>query len=190
VVFFLQATRRSDVNKLALAAVLLAAPLAARAEVGLRIGGEADIAYNNNDGRGTKFLTSDWPLAGDIMLSYWTPGSLLSVDLELSEQFLLNPPTGANGRIGTVLRPGVRLSPPILPIYLRAAIPINIETNGGDREKFDLRLGAGITIPLVLFKIYIEADADFPLSSGPTGSQVSTFNTWNLWLNGGLDFRF
>ncbi len=87
-----------------------------------------------------------------------------------------------------MLRPGVRVSPPILPIYFRGAIPINVENAQGSRETFDLRLGAGITIPLVLFKVYIEADADFPLGGG--NSAPSAFSPWNLLLNGGLDFRF
>jgi len=180
------------VNKLALAfaAALFAAPLAARADIGLRVGGAADILYNNNDGSGTHVITDNWPVELHGMLSWWTPGSLLSIDAEIAEQFQ-GSGTGS-GRIGTVFRPGVRLSPPVLPIYVRGAIPINIETancpSGATcRETFDLRLGAGITIPLVLFKIYIEADADFPLSSA---NQVSAFNTWNVWLNGGLDFRF
>ena len=178
-------------NKLALFAALLAAPLAARADVGLRVGGAADLAYNNNNGTGTHIITDNWPLELQAMLSYWTPGSLLSVDVEVAEQFQ-GSGTGS-GRVGTVLRPGVRISPPILPVYIRGAIPINVEVANCPsgvtcRETFDLRLGAGMTIPLVLFKIYIEADADFPLSSN-SGS-VSAFNTWNVWLNGGLDFRF
>ena len=72
---------------------------------------------------------------------------------------------------------------------MRGAIPINVETNGpSNRETFDLRLGAGITIPLILFKIYIEGDADFPLGGGTNAP--SAFSNWNLVLNGGLDFRF
>ena len=153
-------------NKLALAAILLAAPLAARADVGLRLG-------------------------ADVMLSWWLPTSLLSIDAEISEQFLLNPPAGFSSRIGTVFRPGVRVSPPVLPIYVRGAIPINVESPSPYdtiRKTFGLRLGAGITIPLVLFKIYLEADADFPLGGGSSTS--SAFSDWDLGLNGGLDFRF
>src|SRR6266852_2341325 len=138
---------------------------------------------------GTKVITDYWPLAGDVMLSYWTPGSLLSIDLELSEQFYGSTPAGGSSRIGTVFRPGVRLSPPVLPLYVRAAVPINFEGPAGNsRETFDLRLGAGFNIPLVLFKIYLEADADFPLGGGtyPTGAK----GDWLLWLSGGLDFRF
>jgi hypothetical protein len=181
-------------KKLFIVAVLFVAvaatPFAARAEIGLRIGGNATIAYHLDNGpdSGTHFITDTWPLGLDLMLSYWTPVELLSIDLELGEQFYANSPSGS-GRIGTVFRPGIRLSPPVLPVYFRAAVPINFEQpTGYARETFDLRLGAGITIPLVLFKIYIEADADFPLGGGDNAP--SAFANWDLLLNAGLDFRF
>jgi hypothetical protein len=171
------------VNKLVLAAILLAAPLAARADIGLRLGGEAAVLTHANGS--TSVLTDNWPLAGDVMLSWWLPTSMLSIDAELSEQFLLNPST----RTGTVFRPGVRFSPPVLPFYVRGAIPINLENaNGGSRETFDLRLGAGFTIPLVLFKIYLEGDADFPLGGGSNAPGL--FSQWTFLFSGGLDFRF
>ena len=178
-------------KKLVLAAALLAVPFAARAEVGLRLGGEANIAYNNASG--THAITDNWPLSVDLMLSYWLPTSILSIDAEIAEQFFASTPAGASGRIGTVFRPGIRLSPPVLPLYVRGAIPINIETNcpagvSSCRETFDLRLGAGFTIPLILFKIYVEADADFPLGGGTNAP--SAFSQWALLLNAGLDFRF
>jgi len=181
------------VNKLALAAVLLAAPLAARADVGLRVGLGADIA--NHAGGSTHVITDNWPLEGQVMLSYWIPTSLLAIDLEVAEGFYLKAPDCAPAscgtRLGTVLRPGIRLSPPILPIYIRAAVPINVESPSPydvGRGTYGLRLGAGLTFPLVLFKIYIEADADFPLGGGTLAP--SAFSNWDLWLNGGLDFRF
>jgi len=174
------------VNKLVLAAALLAAPLAARAEAGVRIGLEANIATHTDSG--TTVITDNWPLAGNLMLSYWTPGSFLSLDLELSEQFFLNSPVNTSSRIGTVLRPGVRLTAPLLPVYARIALPINLENATGEREKVDLRLGVGFNIPLVLFSIYVEGDADFPLSS--SGNTISAFNRQAFWLGSGLDFRF
>jgi hypothetical protein len=181
------------VKKLVLAAALIAAPFAARADTGLRIGLEAQIA-SHDDTTGTTWITDNWPLAGDVMLSYWTPGSIVSFDLELSEQFFLSSANGAgSGRIGTVIRPGVRISPPVIPIYIRGALPINVETAMGERELLDLRVGAGVNIPLVLFKLYIELDADFPLSSKSLpagGSQISAFNRQSIWLTSGLDFRF
>lgn len=176
-------------NKLVLAAALLAAPLAARADAGLRIGAEANIAYH--DGAGTHAITDNWPLGADVMLSYWLPSQILSLDLEVSEQFLLNPPGTAGKRTGTVLRPGIRLSPPVLPLYLRGAIPINVESPAPydvGRGTYGLLLGAGITIPLVLFKVYLEADANFPLGGGTNAPDA--FSNWNLALAGGLDFRF
>lgn len=177
-------------KKLFLVAALLAAPLAARADTGLRLGVEAVVANHNDSG--TSWISDNWPLAGNLMLSYWTPGSIVSFDLELAEQFFLNAPAGASSRIGTVIRPGVRISPPVIPIYIRGALPINVETATGERELLDLRLGAGINIPLVLFKIYLEADVDFPLTSKDTGpgSNISAFNQQAILLSGGLDFRF
>ena len=178
-------------KKLVLAAALIAAPFAARADTGLRIGLEAQIAQH--DDTGTHWISDNWPLAGDLMLSYWTPGSIVSFDLEFSEQFFLSSSTGSgSGRIGTVIRPGVRISPPVIPIYIRGALPINVETAMGDRELLDLRLGVGFNIPLVLFGLYIEADADFPLSSKTvgSGSQISAFNRQAIFLASGLDFRF
>ena len=177
-------------KKLVLAAALLAAPLAARADTGLRLGLEANVA--THDDTGTHWISDNWPFAGNVMLSYWTPGSYLSFDLELAEQFFLNAPAGASSRIGTVVRPGVRLTPPLLPIYIRGALPINVETATGSRELLDARLGVGVNIPLVLFKVYLEADADFPLTSKDTGtgSHISAFNYQAFYVGGGLDFRF
>ena len=176
-------------NRFLLVAALLAAPIAARADVGLRIGAEANIA--NHDAAGTHFISDNWPLAGDLMLSYWLPGDLLSLDVELSEGFLLSPPGTAGSRTGTILRPGVRLSPPVIPFYVRAAVPFTVEAPAPydvGRGTYGLRLGAGMNIPLVLFKIYIEADADFPLGGGTNAPDA--FSNWQLWLTGGLDFRF
>ena len=174
-------------NKLLLAAALLAAPLAARADIGLRVGGEADLAYHDQSGS-THGITDNWPLGLDLMLSYWTPGSVLSLDLELGEQWVTSDaPSGT--RRGTVLRPGIRLTPPMFPLYFRAAVPINIEQpTGYERETFDLRLGTGINIPLILFKIYLEGDVDFPLGGGSNAPDA--FSTWAFRLCAGLDFHF
>ena len=175
-------------KKILLAAALVAAPLAARADTGLRLGGEADLAYHNS--AGTSAITDNWPVALDLMLSYWTPGSVLSLDLEVSEQWVTKDvPAGMGNRRGTVLRPGIRLSPPAFPLYLRGAIPINIEQpTGWERETFDLRVGAGFNIPLVLFKIYLEGDLDFPLGGGTNAP--SAFSEWAFRLSAGLDFHF
>ena len=179
-------------KKLLLAIALLAAPLAAHADTGLRLGLEANVA--THDDSGTSWIGDNWPLAGNVMLSYWTPGSIVSFDLEVAEQFYLSSSTRASsGRVGTVVRPGIRISPPILPIYIRGALPINVETKSGERELLDARVGVGLNIPLVLFNVYLEADADFPLSSKSNasgGSNISAFNRQAILVGGGLDFRF
>jgi len=177
------------VRKFFLAALIFAAPLAAHATAGLRLGAEANLAYHDNTG--THALTDTWPVGVDLMLSYWLPAEIIAIDLEFAEQFYASPPSGAGSRIGTVFRPGVRISPPVIPFYLRGAIPINIENPAPydqNRGTYGLRLGAGFNIPLILFKIYLEADADFPLGGGTNAP--SAFSNWNLLLNGGLDFRF
>jgi len=132
------------VNKLLFAALLLVAPLAARADVGLRLGGEADIAYHDQAGS-THGITDNWPLGLDVMLSYWTPGSILSIDLELGEQWVTSD-TPSGTRRGTVLRPGIRITPPMFPTVLprrdphqhRAAHGLTIarrSTAGGHRDQ-------------------------------------------------------
>ncbi|TMA24215.1 MAG: hypothetical protein E6J88_11440 [Deltaproteobacteria bacterium] len=65
-------------TKLTFAAILLAAPLAARADIGLRLGADASIAYH--DSAGTHVITDNWPLGADVMLSYWLPTQLISLD--------------------------------------------------------------------------------------------------------------
>jgi hypothetical protein len=175
------------------AALLLAAPLAAKADIGLRLGADATIAYHTNvaGDSSTHFITDTWPIGFDVMLSYWTPGQYLSIDAEIAEQFFGSPKSGGNNRIGTVFRPGLRLSPPVLPLYARVAVPINFEQPAGQtRERYDLRLGAGFNIPLVLFKIFVEADVDFPLGGNSGPNTPDTFSQWALALNAGLDFRF
>lgn len=178
-------------KKLALALILLAAPLAARADGGLRLGVGANLA--NHDSRGTHAITDNWPVEGQVMFSYWMPADVVALDLEVAEQFYLNKPSfpGAGSRIGTILRPGVRVSPPLIPFYVRAAIPINVESPSpydSGRGTYGLRLGAGFNIPLTVVKVFIEGDADFPLGGGTNAP--SAFSNWGFLLNGGLDFRF
>jgi hypothetical protein len=177
------------VNRIVFAAALLAAPLAARADIGIRLGGEAGIATHANGS--TSAITDNWPLSADLMLSYWTPGSVVSLDLEVAEQFQASAPAGQDSRSGTVLRPGIRLSPPVFPLYFRAAIPIVVEApanSGLSSGTYALRLGTGFNIPLVLFKIFVELDADFALGGG--NPSPDAFSAWNLQLASGIDFRF
>jgi len=175
------------VTKITLAAVLLAAPMAAHAGIGLRVGGEAIIGSHDSNA-GWTAITDNWPLGVDVMLSYWT-SSLLSLDLEYAGAWFANPPSGFSSRVGSTLRPGIRLDLPL--IYLRGAIPIALETPSNaayQRATWGLRAGAGINIPLVIFKIYIEGDFDFPLGGGT--NTPSAFSRQTISLNSGLDFRF
>ena len=128
-------------NKLVIAAALLAAPLAARADIGLRLGGEADLAYNANDGRHAPSPTIGRSLNAMLQLLDARIGPL--IDLELGEQ---GDERRSQRRAGVrVLRPGIRLTPPAFPISRRD--PINIEQPSGyPRETFDLGW-APITIP-------------------------------------------
>ena len=103
------------------------------------------------------------------MVGFTTPLDILSVDLEVSEQFLTNPGNRADlsqaSRQGTTLRPGITLSAPLIPIYARAAIPIHIEPSPVQTYA---RVGAGLAFNFVAASVYIEADADFPLAGGST----------------------
>jgi hypothetical protein len=187
------------VKKLSLAATLFAAaffavPGAARADgLGLRIGPEVELVYHT-PGNGTQTITDNFPVAANLMLSYYLPSDILSIDLEVAEGFWLSKPNGiSDSRIGTILRPGIRINPPVVPIYFRGAVPILVESpTPGASGQYGLRLGAGFNIPLVLFKIYIEGDVDFPsIGGGDFGTtRPGAFDTWQFVANAGLDFRF
>ena len=178
---------------LLIAAITLAVPMAARADVGVRLGVDAQLAYHDPGGGGsTHFITDNWPVGGELMLSWWSPLQIFSIDLEIAEQLYLNTPNCPAGiscgsRIGTVFRPGVRFQPPVLPIYLRAAVPINFEQpDPYKRETVDLRLGAGIRIPVI--GIFVEGDVDTPIAGGT--NPPSAFSEWSFDLTAGVDWRF
>ena len=168
---------------LAAAAVLLAAPLAARADIGLRLGAEALLAHH--DSSGTTLITDELHPSANVMISYITPGSIIAFDLELSEAFRINPPAGQDMRQGTTLWPGITLSPPVIPIYVRAAVPFHLEPSP---FLAGLRVGAGLTGNLLVLKLYLEADADFPLFGG-TGAP-DAFSQQNISLGAGVSFQF
>ena len=109
------------------------------------------------------------------------PAGILGFDAEIREGFAA---TG-NGyvRQGTSIGPGITINPPVLPLYLRASLPIHIEP--GD-VRFDLRGAAGFSFNLVLLSIYLEGALDFPLA----GNGVSAFNSQQLSLGGGVWFKF
>ena len=81
---------------------------------------------------GTHAVNDYFPAATNVMMSQRLPGGVVAVDLEIAEQFILV--SSFSGRVGTVLRPGVRVSPLPIPLYLRVATPINVETANDSRE--------------------------------------------------------
>jgi hypothetical protein len=166
-------------------AALVAVPAAARADIGIRAGLEALIAsHDGNAGKTAVFLGDQSVVTGDLMLQYWLPANIVSLDAEIAEAYDFK----AGNRVGTTFRPGITISPPVLPIYLRGAIPIDFEGPNNRPTIAGLRLGVGTNIGLPVAKLYIEADADFPLFGG-TGAP-SAFSQQNLSLGAGVAFRF
>jgi hypothetical protein len=188
--------------KLALAAVLVAALVAApaaRADVKLRVGAEAVLGAHDKD-RGWTSLTDRFLPSANLMLGFTTPLDILSIDLEVSEQFLTNPGNRTDlsqaSRQGTTLRPGITISAPIIPIYARAAIPIHIEPSPVQTYA---RVGAGLAFNFVAASVYIEGDADFPLFGGdrttningiPTTASTDPFSQQIFSAGAGLQFKF
>jgi hypothetical protein len=180
---------------LALLAALVAAP-AARADVKVRVGAEAVLASHDKNA-GWRSLTDRFLPSLNLMLGFVTPLDILSVDLEVSEQFLTNPGNETNlsqaSRQGTTLRPGITLSAPLIPIYARAAIPIHIEPSPVQTYA---RLGVGLAFNFVAASVYVEGDADFPLAGGSTTINGQTVNAPDAFsqqiisAGAGLQFKF
>ena len=173
--------------KILLAALVLAIPVAARADIGVRLGLEAHIldhdGNKNSDGTpgsSTTLITDQQQLAGNLMLSYWM-GDTLSLDGELAELYDFKTST----RVGTTLRVGVTFNPPVIPFYVRAAIPLHLEPSP---FYSGLRAGIGTTFSLMVAKIYLELDADFPLCG--ESKAPSAFSTQSISLGSGVQFKF
>ena len=178
---------------LALLAALVAAP-AARADMKLRVVAEAVVASHDvPKGAGWQGLTDRFLPSANLMLGWTTPFDILSIDLEVSEQFLTNPAPGEKGRQGTTLRPGITLSAPLIPIYARAAIPLHVEPSPFQSYA---RLGAGLAFNFLAAGVYAELDADFPLAggsqtiNGQTVSAPDAFSQQIFSAGAGLQFKF
>jgi hypothetical protein len=121
-------------------------------------------------------------ISGDLMLQFWLPANIISIDGELSEAYNFKSST----RVGTTVRLGATLSLPLLPFYVRGAVPIKCE---GEGPAFaGLRAGIGTNIGLPIAKLYIEADADFPLFGG--SGTPDAFTRQDISLGAGVAFRF
>lgn len=161
--------------KLALAALLaaLVAAPAARADTKVRVGAEAVLGSHDKNAGWTS-LTDRFLVSPNLMIGWSTPLDILSIDLEISEQFLTNPKNGEDSRQGTTLRPGITISAPLIPIYGRAAIPLHIEPSPFQSYA---RLGVGLAFNFVAASVYVEADADFPLFGSSTTQNINGVST-------------
>ena len=175
---------------LAVAAALAAAP-AARADVKLRLGAEAVLAEHHSGG--WNGLTDRFLPSVNVMVGWMPFSDFLSLDAELSEQFLTNPGPGEDSRQGTTLRLGVTISPPVLPIYIRGAIPLHLEPSPFQSYA---RVGAGLGFNFALATVYAELDADFPLAGGSktiNGINVSAPDAFSQQIfsaGAGVQFKF
>jgi hypothetical protein len=177
---------------LAVVAALGAAP-AANAALKIRLGGEAVVGSHDRD-HGWTSLTDQFRPSANFMIGWVTPLDILSIDLEVSEQWITNPPAGVESRQGTTLRPGVTLSAPIVPVYARFAIPLKVEPSPFQSYA---RAGAGLGFNFLVATVYVEADADFLLTSGetPTINGIPTscteaFCQQIFSVGAGLSFKF
>ena len=170
-------------------AVAAAAPRSAHAEIGLRLGLEAPLVTHQNSrtvgtvtvsGGTSTFADSLQPsLTG--LLSYYPPGGIVGFDIEVLEGFAH---TGDNyRRLGTAIGPGITLSPPVIPIYIRASLPIHLEP---DDVFFGVRAAAGLSLNLAVLSLYLEGAVDFPLA----GTNNDAFSRQTLSLGAGVWFKF
>jgi hypothetical protein len=185
--------------KLALAALLaaLVAAPAAHAGTKLRLGAEAVLGQHDKN-TGWTSLTDRFLVSPEIMLGWTTPLDILSIDVEVAEQFVTNPNKSINesSRVGTTIRPGITISPPVVPIYFRAAIPLHVEPSPFQSYA---RVGVGFTFGISAVSLYVEGDADFPLFGGdrtitvngiPATASTDPFSQQIFSGGAGLQFIF
>jgi hypothetical protein len=173
------------VHRLALASFLAllaaAAPRTASAELRIRGGLEMPLLVHTSQApaSGTTSFADGISPALNVMLSAY-PSDFLGFDAEFKYGFA---GTGSFARQGTSIGPGVTLNPPLLPLYVRASLPIHLEP--GD-ARLDLRAAAGLTFNLVLLSLYLEGAVDFPLA----GNGVDAFKTQTVSLGAGAWLKF
>ena len=178
-------TRIALASLFALAAAAAAPRSASATEIRLRGGLEAPLISHVSSTTalgtvsGTYNFTDTLQPALNVMLSAY-PSSLIGFDAEFRYGFAA---TGNGTRSGTSIGPGITFNPPVLPLYVRASLPIHLEP--GD-VNLGLRLAGGLSIPLVLLSLYLEGAADFPLA----GNGVEAFKSQVFSLGGGVWFKF
>jgi hypothetical protein len=163
-----------------LAAFALALPGAAHA-IGIRAGLEAPIIGHTSAAGGNTFSFADsLQPAVDVLISAY-PTSMIGLDAEIREGFAA---TGSGyRRSGTSVGPGITINPPVLPLYLRASLPIHLEP---DDVTVGVRGAAGLSFSLAILSLYLEGALDFPLA----GNGVTAFNAQVFSLGAGVWFKF
>jgi hypothetical protein len=163
-------------------AALAAAP--ANAQVKIRLGGETQILNHVNSPSSTTWLTDQWrPSIVGMLGIYVLP--FLSIDGEIAEAFQVNPPAGQDSRLGTTFRLGVTFEPPVVPFYVRAAVPLHLEPSPVFAS---MRAAIGTLLGPPAVKLYIELAADFPLGLGGSGSP-DFFSTQTLSAGAGIQLH-
>ncbi len=157
---------------------ICAAPSAARADWGLRVGGEVPLATHINDG-GSYTISDGIQPAIDVLVLKG-PSDFIGFGLEGNIGFAS---TGSLQRTGSFVGPAMILNVPVLPFFARASLPIHLEPHD---VSVGLRLGAGFKFNLPFVGIYLEATADMPFAGTGQkflGSQV-------IGLGAGAELRF
>jgi hypothetical protein len=163
----------------ALAAVFAAVPSSARAEtIGVRAGLEAPI-YTKiaSSGFSQSYTIGDTlQPAVNILLTY-KPLPVVGFDFEFREGFAHTGSSNQYSRTGTAIGPGLHLSAPGLPLFVRASLPIHVEPSP---VVMGLRGAAGLEFSLVLLSIYAEAVVDTSLVGGAVSNAAGTASGPNV----------
>jgi hypothetical protein len=175
-----------------------AVPAAARAEtIGVRFGFEAPIYTRWAVTGATQSYTIGDTLqpAINVLLSY-KPLPILSFDAEFREGFTHTGHSRQFGfsRTGTAIGPGITLSAPLIPIYVRGSLPIHVEPSP---VIVGLRGAAGLELSFVIASLYLEAAVDTSLAGGSINNangtstpNVGTFDLTTVSLGTGIWIKF
>jgi len=156
-------------------AALAAAP--ANAQVKIRLGAETQLLDHVNTPSTTTWLTDRWRPSLVGMLGFYVL-PVLSIDGEIAEAFQTNP----SERLGTTFRLGATFEPPLVPFYLRAAVPLHLEPGSFFAS---MRAAIGTLIGPPVAKLYLELAADFPLG----GAGHSFFDQQTISVGAGLQLN-
>jgi hypothetical protein len=169
-------------SSLLLAAPLAAAPSAALAdpsEWGVRLGIEAPVATHVNDG--ASYSIADTIQTAVDLLVVKGPRDFVGFGFEGRVGFA---GTNGYGRAGTSIGPTMTLNIPVVPIFLRGALPIHLEPGSiGVR----MRLTAGLKVNLQIVGLYLEGILDLPLAGL---DNATLFGVQQFSLGAGGEVRF